>query len=150
MKHKTTIICLLIIVHIFSAASAMAVSNSRMLNRHRSKLSVTIQEYINVWVQNKPDAAFKEPLTKLLKQHAMLLAYGIDANDDILVAHLFEDDGKSVSYRVYAARLFFRQLGKETGWKPELTAPLKDNQYRIKARNINNPLSEDEFNLVLP
>jgi len=151
MINRTSFICLILAGSLlFTAASAMAISDERMLNRYRNALPKTINEYINVWVENRPKADFEKPLTKLLRQHAMLLAYGIDINDEILVAHLFEEKGKPVSLRVFAARLFFRRLNQEIGWKPDMTATLNNRHYRIKAHNISNPLAEDEFNLVLP
>lgn len=150
MSRQLTLIAFVIIIQCITATTAMALSNSRMINKYRAEMPETIQEYISIWVENGTQSDYREPLTDILRISSNLMAYGIDIHDDILVAHLFEDQGKPVSMQVFAARLFFKQLKQETGWRPDMGKILHDKKYRVKARNINNPLAEDEFNLILP
>ncbi len=151
MKHNyVTIFSLAVLLQLCIAASASALTNSRMIDRYRSELQKSTMEYVNVWVQNKPESAYKKPLAQMLRHHSMLLSYGIDINDNILVAHHFEDNGKPVSMQAFASRIFFEKLEKKLGWKPDLAKPLKGKEYRIKARSLRDPLAEDEFELTLP
>jgi hypothetical protein len=150
MKLKNIFIGVVVIAQLGLAVSALAKMDNRMIDRYRTQLQDTTMEYVSVWMQNKPLEDYQQPLTEMLRQHSMLLSYGIDLKDDILVAHLFKENGKTVSLQVFAARIFFQKLEKQLGWNPDRTAPLKEKDYRIRRTDRKDPLAEDEFNLNLP
>ena len=108
-----------------------------------------IQTFIQVWSAGKPEQEFKRPLTMLLKSETNLMAYGVSIKDKRLVGHLMVKNGKPVSMRVFASRLFLKTFAEKSGWTPDMTATLKDKRYLITPRHRTTGTVDDQVAVSL-
>ncbi len=149
MKKEIIIGMLLLPMLVVNPASSEASSawSSRMVNRQREAIPKAISSYINVWVAGKPKMDYGEPLQKILRGQTLLLSYDVDITDDLMVADLFEENGKPVSYSLFASRLLYHELERETGWKPDRNAPLKNKEYVVTVKQTNIRPGQNQFHL---
>lgn len=147
-RTKTSTVLLLCVSMLLAAGSAQA-SSQRMINRNWVMHQDGIQTFIETWAAGKSDVDFKVPLTMLLKSETNLMAYGVSIKDKRLVGYLMVDNGKPVSMRVFASRLFFKTLADKSSWKPEMTSTLKNKTYRVSAHSTDNASADNQVTVHL-
>jgi uncharacterized membrane-anchored protein len=150
MKKNLLIITLIFPIFLATTLSVQATTNSwgnRMLQRQKKAMPEAIRSYIQVWAAGKDKLAYAEPLQRILRGQTLLLSYDVDIDDDLMVAHLFEDNGKPVSYSLFGARLFFHEFKKETGWLPDRRAPLKNREYLLTVKRTKTNPGKNQFHL---
>lgn len=150
MKGKFTLYVLMACAAVLLTSTVSPASNQRMITRNWAMHRDGIQTFIDTWATGKSDQDFKVPLTMLLKSETNLMAYGVSIKDKRLIGHLMVHNGKPVSMRVFAARLFFKTFKNTSGWTPDMTATLKNKQYRILVNSANTALAENQFTVQLP